>query len=110
MTLVNLFIITAFAFLLVIVGMAVGVLMGRREIRGSCGGLASGDEAKEGGSCALCSNPDAACREFASRQHSDSAEKSGCSAGEGQEAARENYQQCGPQDCDKAAMDACKNP
>jgi len=35
------FIIAFFTFLLVIAGMALGVIFGRRRLQGSCGGLAS---------------------------------------------------------------------
>lgn len=62
-----LFAVTAAAFAVVIGLMAVGVMLGRREIKGSCGGLgSSGVEGGESG-CSLCSNPDAACRELARR-------------------------------------------
>ncbi len=58
--------ITLVAFLLVVAGMAVGVIMGRREISGSCGGLANKED-ETGGSCSLCSNPSDACRELRER-------------------------------------------
>lgn len=35
------FIIAFFIFLLVVIGMALGVIMGRKNIQGSCGGLAN---------------------------------------------------------------------
>jgi hypothetical protein len=35
------FIITFFIFLLVIIGMALGAIWGRKSLQGSCGGLAS---------------------------------------------------------------------
>ena len=67
LNLIVIFFVTAAAFALVIGLMAVGVLMGRREIKGSCGGLGSeaGSEGKS--TCSLCSNPEAACRELARR-------------------------------------------
>lgn len=70
--------VTLAFFLLVIAGMAVGVLMGRREISGSCGGLAN--QGAEGGeaSCSLCSNPDAACRELKERMAGQSANADAC--------------------------------
>lgn len=58
------FLLTALAFGLVISLMAVGVMLGRREIKGSCGGLGSSASASGGSSCSMCSNPDAACREL----------------------------------------------
>ncbi len=54
-------------FLLVIAGMAVGVMMGRRQISGSCGGLANQGEADGSTSCSLCSNPSEACSELRKR-------------------------------------------
>jgi len=52
------------AFTGVLVAMAVGVLFGRRSISGSCGGLANQRDPDGSVSCALCSNPDNACREL----------------------------------------------
>jgi hypothetical protein len=69
MNLILVFGVSLAAFLGVIVLMAVGVMLGRREISGSCGGLgqgADGDQAES--SCSLCSNPDAACRELNKRR------------------------------------------
>ncbi len=60
--------ITLAVFLVVIVAMAVGVLFGRRQISGSCGGLANQTDADGQSSCSLCSNPDAACRELSARR------------------------------------------
>ena len=55
------------AFGLVIAAMAVGVIFGRRSISGSCGGLANKREPDGSISCALCSNPDNACKELRER-------------------------------------------
>ena len=61
--------VTAIAFAVVIGLMAVGVILGRRQIQGSCGGLGA-EQDKEGvAGCSLCSNPDAACRDLARRAH-----------------------------------------
>ena len=59
--------ITFAAFLIVIAGMAVGVLFGRRSISGSCGGLGNQTDAEGNTSCSLCENPSEACRELKSR-------------------------------------------
>jgi hypothetical protein len=67
MTLLVIFGITVVAFGLVIALMAIGVMMGRREISGSCGGLGQQAGADGERSCSLCSNPDAACRELRQR-------------------------------------------
>jgi uncharacterized protein len=67
MNLVVVFAVTLAVFLLVIVGMAVGVMMGRRQISGSCGGLANQTDAEGNNSCSLCSNPAEACTELRRR-------------------------------------------
>lgn len=58
MNLVTAFIAAAALFLLAILGLSIGVLLGRRPLRGSCGGLsamASGrDPGDEAGPCTLC--------------------------------------------------------
>lgn len=60
------------AFAGVLIAMAVGVIFGRRSISGSCGGLANKREPDGSISCALCSNPDNACRELKARMQSKS--------------------------------------
>ncbi len=57
-------------FFVVAMGMAVGVMAGRKPISGSCGGL--GNKTGEDGrtSCSLCENPSAACKELRERQQS----------------------------------------
>lgn len=52
------------AFAGVLIAMAVGVMAGRRSISGSCGGLANKREPDGSIACALCSNPDNACKEL----------------------------------------------
>ncbi|MEM7474453.1 MAG: (Na+)-NQR maturation NqrM [Planctomycetota bacterium] len=76
LTLMLVFGVTLLAFLLVIAGMAVGVMMGRREISGSCGGLANQTNEAGETSCSLCSNPDAACKELKERMQGESCEVS----------------------------------
>jgi hypothetical protein len=51
----NIFIATFIIMLIAVIGMAVGVLSGRRGIQGSCGGL-NNIEGLEG-SCSVCSEP-----------------------------------------------------
>lgn len=99
MTLVVVFVITLSAFLLVIAGMAVGVIMGRREISGSCGGLANEQGSDGEVSCSLCSNPDAACRELGNRMRGD-VESSSIDA--------DCEKDCIAEGCSKEAIDACK--
>ena len=64
MNLLVVFGVTFGVLLLVITGMAVGVIMGRREISGSCGGLANKQGESGEASCSLCSNPSEACKEL----------------------------------------------
>lgn len=78
LNLMMVFVVTAVAFGLVISLMAVGVLLGRRAIKGSCGGLGASQGEGESSSCSLCSNPEAACRELGRGQ----AERRGGVAGE----------------------------
>lgn len=49
---------------IVVGGMAIGVMFGRRAISGSCGGLANRQDADGKTSCSLCSNPSETCREL----------------------------------------------
>ncbi|MDO4708471.1 MAG: (Na+)-NQR maturation NqrM [Pseudomonadota bacterium] len=56
MTLIATFIV----LLLVIAGMAVGVMLGRKPIAGSCGGIANLGLEKE---CGICGNDFSKCRE-----------------------------------------------
>ncbi|WP_299178517.1 (Na+)-NQR maturation NqrM [uncultured Neptuniibacter sp.] len=59
----------AFIFLLiVVVAMSVGVIMGRKPISGSCGGLANvGIEGK----CSICGDDPQKCDEEQERQHAE---------------------------------------
>ena len=54
-------------FLMVVLGMAIGVLFGRKQLSGSCGGVANDWSMDGSANCSLCSTPDKACREFARR-------------------------------------------
>lgn len=70
MTWSSLWIIAAISFavfLVVALGMAIGVMFGRRSISGSCGGLANRKDAEGNTSCSLCENPADACRELRER-------------------------------------------
>lgn len=59
--------ITFVAFAVILFGMAVGVMFGRRAISGSCGGLADARNEDGSVSCSLCSDPGNACRELRRR-------------------------------------------
>ncbi|NND81621.1 MAG: (Na+)-NQR maturation NqrM [Gammaproteobacteria bacterium] len=48
----NVFLITFFVFILVMLGMSLGVILSNREIKGSCGGLNDIDGLS--GACDIC--------------------------------------------------------
>ena len=97
MTLLVVFSVTLAAFLLVIAGMAVGVIMGRREISGSCGGLGNMNSEGEAPSCSLCSNPEAACQELRQRMQGSSNNQGG-----------DCDKDCVEEGCSKEEIAACK--
>ncbi|MCA9127540.1 MAG: (Na+)-NQR maturation NqrM [Planctomycetales bacterium] len=102
MSLLFVFGLTLSVFLLVIVGMGVGVLMGRRAISGSCGGLANSGKAL-GTPCSLCSKPAAECTQReAGHSSSDAGE---WTQPESSEACDKD---CLAEGCSKEAIDACK--
>ena len=95
--------VAAIAFAVVIGLMAVGVMLGRRQIQGSCGGLGA-EQGKEGAEgCSLCSNPDAACRDLARRAHPTVA------AEVLDDGAESCDRQCEANGCSQAEIEAC-NP
>ena len=51
-------ILTLGVFLLIVTAMSLGVLMGRKPISGSCGGL----QAMDGAACDLCGNDPIKCK------------------------------------------------
>ena len=53
-------------FLLVVLGMAIGVLLGKKRLS-SCGGIANEQSIDSSTNCSLCSTPEKACRELARR-------------------------------------------
>lgn len=55
------FLITAFVFAIAIAGMAVGVILSNRRLRGSCGGLSNMKDKTGNPACELCSNPSPSC-------------------------------------------------
>lgn len=80
LNLITIFTVTAVAFGLVIGLMAIGVMLGRREIQGSCGGLGSKQGEEGASSCSLCSNQGSdACRDLRRSRASHAAGDSGAS-------------------------------
>ncbi len=51
-------------FLIVVAAMSVGVVLGGRRIRGSCGGIAALDNPDVQSDCAVCSAPTSECRQL----------------------------------------------
>ena len=68
-TLMPIAIVCLCVFGLAVAGLAAGVLLGRRPISGSCGGLANKRDADGNVSCSLCSNPDNACKDLRERMN-----------------------------------------
>ena len=64
----ELFLVSLAVFLLATLGMAIGVILSDRRLRGSCGGLAG----REGGdgqtACDLCTSPSKECAGEGERQ------------------------------------------
>lgn len=55
------FLITAGIFAIAILGMAVGVILSNRRLRGSCGGIAGRTDSEGNTACQLCSSPSPEC-------------------------------------------------
>lgn len=91
------------AFAIIIAGMAIGVMLGRRQISGSCGGLANSKDKDGNTSCSLCSNPAAACRELSSRMNGERT-----SADEQVHSDGECEKDCEEEGCSKEQIAACK--
>jgi hypothetical protein len=68
MVFIPVFLIVVVILAIVLAAMAVGVLLGRKPIRGSCGGLGN---ATGGSSCSVCSNRDK-CSESSGDQNGES--------------------------------------
>lgn len=62
--LLSLFLGALVVTLLVVAGMAVGVIFGRERIKGSCGGIASMDQGSVSPECSLCSQPTDECADL----------------------------------------------
>jgi hypothetical protein len=105
LNLITLFVVTAVAFGLVISLMAVGVMLGRREIKGSCGGLGASQGEGESSSCSLCSKPDAACRELGRGQ--GERRTGGAGGARSVDEATACDQNCEDNGCSEEEIEAC---
>jgi hypothetical protein len=57
----KIFLATLVVFALAIVGMAIGVLVSNRRIKGSCGGMAGLKDHDGKSVCEICTNPSPEC-------------------------------------------------
>lgn len=57
----NTFLVTLAVFLIALAGMAVGVIVSNRRIRGSCGGLAGFKDSEGNSICDACTKPSPDC-------------------------------------------------
>ena len=57
----KLFLISAAVILFAMLGMAVGVILSNRRLRGSCGGLAGREDEHGRTACDLCTSPSKEC-------------------------------------------------
>lgn len=74
MTLGSIFVLASIVcgiLMLLLAGMAVGVMFGRKSIGGSCGGLANKQNEDGTTSCGLCDSPSDACQELRSRMEQE---------------------------------------
>lgn len=58
----KIFLVTLVVFLLALTGMAVGVIISNRRIKGSCGGLNNFKDSVGNPICDACTNPSPTCR------------------------------------------------
>ena len=66
------FLITAAVFGIALVGMALGVILSNRRIKGSCGGLAGFKDSEGKSICEACTNPAPECRDERAKPTADS--------------------------------------
>lgn len=57
----KIFIVSLIVFALAVLGMAIGVLISNRRIKGSCGGLAGLKDRDGNLKCEICSDPSPQC-------------------------------------------------
>lgn len=103
--------ITLGALILVIAGMAVGVMLGRKPISGSCGGLNSKSSSDGSSSCSLCSQPSDACRDLREKMIRDGSLNSGEDAQPQENCdshSTDCEKDCQIEGCSKEMIDACK--
>ncbi len=103
--------VTLGALLLVIAGMAVGVMFGRKPIAGSCGGLNNKTNPDGSTSCSLCSQPSDACRELREKMVRDGTLRPGQDSQSAENCSPHGAgceKDCEAEGCSKEMIDACK--
>ena len=63
----NVFVIAAVVFVVAFAGMAIGVIISNRRLRGSCGGLSGFRDEQGNPVCDACTNPAEDCEDFRSK-------------------------------------------
>lgn len=109
MNLITVFGVTFVVFLMVIVGMAVGVLLGRRQLSGSCGGLANQSDSEGSTACSLCANPAAACKELGNGMDAAVNRREPSASESGAAAVSDCDKDCVAEGCSQQAIDACQH-
>lgn len=64
----NLFLLTLVVFAVALAGMAIGVMISGRRIKGSCGGLSSFKDRDGNSVCEACTNPSTDCTQRRERE------------------------------------------
>lgn len=60
----SVYLLAAVVFALAIAGMAIGVVISGRSLRGSCGGMAGMKDSRGNPICEACTNPAEECEDF----------------------------------------------
>ncbi|MCA9241141.1 MAG: hypothetical protein KDA37_13115 [Planctomycetales bacterium] len=71
------FVVTLVVFGIALAGMAVGVILSNRCIKGSCGGLAGFKDEHGNSICEACTNPSPECRGERTRREAEQADSAG---------------------------------
>jgi hypothetical protein len=69
----NLFLITLAVFAVALAGMAIGVMLAGKRIKGSCGGLSAFKDREGNSVCEACTNPSTECTQRREREAAEQA-------------------------------------
>ena len=67
--------LTVLIFALALAGMAIGVILSNRRLKGSCGGMAGRQDADGNLACDICSTPSPECTGEVEGEENNSAER-----------------------------------